>query len=210
MAKPSAKVDIVNLGLRNLKQDPVTSIDPPDDDSKAAAAGADWYDQARRATLEAHTWNFAQKRANIGAESAGPLFGYSKKYQLPNDYIRLVRIGEDYNFAEDDYEIEDGFFLCDVEAPLRLVYIYDNVTIGKYPALFVTALAYKLAAFMAYELTGNAAVVTAMEAQFDKAITQAKAVDGQNRPPRRVQRSRLREARMLNGRYRDWQRWGDS
>jgi hypothetical protein len=209
MATPNSKTAIANLALRHLKIDPVTSIDPPDEDSKAAQAAADWYDQARRDTLEAHPWKFATKRRSLVADASAPGFEYTKKYELPSDFIRVNRIGENWDNPQMDYEIEDGFILCDLESPLLLVYVYNLSDATKFSPKFVTSLSYKLAAFMAFEMTGNAQLVQAMEAQFVGSLTQAASVSGQNRPTRRVEHSRLKAIRQSTGRARDWRRWGD-
>ena len=125
MAKPTSPTEIVNLALRLLKTDPVLSIDRPDDDSKEAEAGAAWYDQARREVLEDHPWNFASKRASIASDADAPEFEYTARYELPADFIRLNRIGENWDDPEQDYEIEGDYILANVDTPLMLVYVWD-------------------------------------------------------------------------------------
>jgi len=208
MAKPSSKTAIANLALGHMKIDPVVSIDPPDSDSKAAQSAEKWYDQARRDTLEAHPWNFASKRISVASEATTPAFEYTKKYQLPPDFIRVNRVGELWQDPVTDFEIEDGYILCDETSPLKLCYVYNIEDVSKFSPKFITALSSKLAAFMAYEMTGNASLVEAMENQYERALTSAASVDGQNRPTRRVQRSKRRDARKNVGRYRNWQSWG--
>lgn len=209
MSTPNSKTAIVNLALRHLKIDPVVSIDPPDEDSKAAQAGAAWYDQARRDTLEAHPWKFASRRRNLAADASAPTFEWTKKYELPPDFIRINYIGNDWQNPDMDYDIEDGYILSNRESPLPLVYVYNLSDATKFSPKFIAALSYKLAALMAFEMTGNAQLVGAMEAQFSSALSSAASVSGQNRPTRRVQHSRLASARRAQGRYKDYQRWGD-
>lgn len=209
MATPNSKTAIANLALRHLKIDPVSSIDPPDADSKAAKAAADWYDQARRDTLEAHPWKFASRRRNILAEADAPTFEWAKKYQLPSDYIRVNYIGDDWRNPDMEYDLEDGYVLSNRESPLPLVYVYDLNDATKFSPKFVTALSYKLAEFMAFEMTGNSQAVAAMAAQFDDCFTKAASVSGQNRPTRRVERSALKEARQYGPRGRNFRSWGD-
>lgn len=210
MATPNSKTAIVNLALRNLKTDPVISIEPPDDDSKAASAGAAWFDQARRDTLEAHPWKFASRRRNLVADPTAPLFEWDKQYELPNDFIRVGYLGNDWRNPITDYDIEGDFILCNETSPLPLVYVWNLTDVTKFSPKFVTALTYKLAALMAFEITGNAQLVGAMESQFDACFMKAASVNGQNRPTRRVQHSKLQQARQGQGRYKDWQRWGDT
>lgn len=208
MAKPTSKTAIANLALGHLKIDAVVNIDPPDDDSKAAKCAAKWYDQARRQTLEDHPWKFAAKRVEILADASAPAFEYSAKYELPADYIRVNRVGTDWNDPEADYEIEGSFVLCNVTSPLRLVYVYDLADPTKFSPKFITTLSYCLAAFMAYEMTGNASLVDAMFDKYEKALTVGASVNGQNRPTRRIERSRIKEIRGNVSRNRNWRSWG--
>lgn len=204
MAKPTSEVSIVNLALGHLKVDPIVSISPPDPDSKEAQAGAKWYDQARRHVLEDHPWKFAQKRAELLAEAAAPLFEYTKKYQVPADYIRLNRIGEDWCNPVLEYDIVGDFIECNEASPLKIVYNQDIKDVTKFSAKFITALSYALAACMAYEITGNAGMDDDMWDKYEKMFSSAAAVSGQNRPTRRVQRSRLVAARKATGITRAW------
>lgn len=208
MAKPTSKTAIVNLALSHLKVDPITSIEPPDSDSKEASAGAKWYDQARRHVLEEHPWKFAQKRTTLLAETDAPAFEYSKQYQVPSDYIRMNRIGESVDNPLLDYEIEGDYILCNEESPLKLVYVYDFTEVTKFSPKFITALSYALAAMMAYEITGNASMDDDLWNKYDKMFTTAAAVNGQNRPTRRVERSRFAAARKAGGITKAWRGYG--
>lgn len=208
MAKPSSKVAIVNLALSHLKTDPVVSIEPPDEDSKAASAGAKWYDQARRHVLEDHPWKFASKRTMLVAETDAPEFEYSTAYELPANFVRVNRIGENWEYPVEDYEIEGDLILCNESSPLYLKYVWDITDVTKFTPKFITALSYKLASFMAYEITGNATAKEAMETIYDKELTTAGSVNGQNRPTRRIEKSKLRAARLTGSARRYNQRGG--
>lgn len=209
MATPSSKTAVANLALGHLKTDPVTSIDPPDEDSKAAQAMAKWYDQARRDTLEAHPWKFAQRRRALLADATAPAFEWASRFQAPNDYIRLAYIGEDWSNPDMDYDIEGDYILSNEASTLKLVYIWNIVDVTKFSPKFITAMSYKLAALAGYEITGNAQIVAAMEAQFQGSFSAAASISGQNRPTRRVERSRVKAARQNMAGSQDWRRWGD-
>lgn len=208
MTKATAPVDIVNLALGHLKHKAVTSITPPDEGSKGAAAGAKWYDDILRYTLSKHSWNFAIKRVNIAAETTAPEYEYSYKYELPNDYIRTLNIGENW-YDEIDYEDEGGYLLTDEAGPLKLRYIFFQEQVTKFSSPFIIAFSLYLGGAMAYEVTGNATLKDILWKQADQVVQEAKSIDGQNRPPRRVTRSPLLEARQNRGRYRDYRRWGN-
>jgi hypothetical protein len=158
------------------------------------------YDQARQVVLEDHPWHFARKRRNIAAESADPEFEYAYKYELPTDYLRLVRIGEDWFYPNADYEIESNYLLIDEAGPLKIVYIFDVTDVSKFSAKFIEALAIKMAAMAAHEITGNAGLMDMMDSKYKDSLASAASVAGQNRPPRRIQHSKLAAARQNWGR----------
>ena len=102
MPTASSSVEICNLSFDLLRhKDKVTNIETPESDSEAL--GARWYDVTRRSILGAFPWNFARKRITLSRNSTTPAFGYTDAYNLPNDFLSLVFIGENYL---DDYKIE--------------------------------------------------------------------------------------------------------
>lgn len=200
MAAPSSSTAIANLALGLLKVSQVVSIDPPDANSEGAKIMARIYDQCRQAVLEDHPWAFARRRVNVPAESDAPAFEYSYKYQLPTDYLRLVRAGEVWYDQETDYEIEGDYILIDEAGPLQLVYIFDQTDVSKFSAKFIDLLSIRLASQAAYELTGSATLAKGLKDEYKDALTSAASVAGQNRPTRRIQKSKFGAARQNLGR----------
>lgn len=196
MTTPNSKEAIANMALSHLKIDPIISIDPPDADSKAAACAFKWYDQARLSALEAHPWGFAKKRANIASEAQAPLFEYLYKYQLPSDYVRMIRIGENWDSPNGDFDIIGDFIEMNEAGPLQLVYVYDCKAVAKFSPKFRTYLSYIMASLMSYEMTGNASMKQNLENMAALELTTAAAVGGQNRTVRRIQTSKLKTSRF--------------
>lgn len=192
---PLSEVDICNLALDLLKQKPIVELDPPT--SQVEELCARWYQQKRRAVLRAHTWNFAMKRATITPVSnATPLFGYTHAYNLPSDFVRFVGRYEDVGDLRaqepNEYEIENGQLLfngADNES-INIRYIFDQKTVSKFDALFIEVLALELAIVMAPKFSGTEARVSTLIKTRAEIIGEARAIDGQERPPRRRQSSR--------------------
>ena len=93
MSQPTAGVDIANLALDLLNQDPVVSIVNP------AAVAADilarWYDQVRRLLLRKYIFNFARKVVLLAPNANAPTHPeFVKGYSLPIDSIRLLKLGD--------------------------------------------------------------------------------------------------------------------
>ncbi len=195
---PNNQTDICNLALDHLNVSAITSIDTPT--SKNEQLCARWYEQTKRATLRAHTWNFAMKRVQLAALSTAPLFEFDTQYALPSDYIRLVRIGFDTHYKY--YGVEEGKLLvnsADIALPFR--YVYNITNISKMDALFIDAWAANLAIRLAYPITGSNSSVERVGKFLAGTMDLARNVDGQERPPRRYERSRFKDARRRYGTY---------
>jgi hypothetical protein len=206
MAIATTKTMIANMAFSFLKVDAVTNIDPPDVNSKAAKLASRWYDECRRECLSETIWDFAKRRVTLAAAGTPPAFGhYGQRFLLPADYIRVAFIGDETN-PETDYEIEEGYILSNLAAPLPLAYIFDQEDIIKFSPKFNSLLAKNMARKMAYDLTGNRTMVEQMNADYENALSEAKGLDAQQNPPKRIQRSRWAMAKQVGhtGLYSDY------
>jgi hypothetical protein len=149
-------VDICNLSFDLLRhKDKVTSIETPASDSEALAAR--WYHTTRRAVLGAYPWNFARKRALLSLNAIVPIFGYANAYNLPDDYIAVVFLGENYNENyEKEYAVEGAQIVMDNSdaAALQLCYIHDILSVARYDPLFIELLTAELAIRFGNSITG--------------------------------------------------------
>lgn len=203
MARVSTKTGLINLSLSLLKIPAITEIDPLPVGNKAAAEMALWYDDCRRETLSENIFDHAVKRVSIASDATAPAFGYGSRYLLPSDFIRVATIGAEYD-PEEDYEIEAGYILTDVGSPLNLRYVFDHQDILQMPPKFIMAFSAKLAQKTAYPITGNRSMVQEMALEYEKAVSDAQAIDGQNNAPRQIQRSKWTQAKYLGSVSRRW------
>lgn len=203
MPAPTSDVEICNFALDHLKQKQITAITGSNLPT-AAVICARHYDQVRRVVLESHPWNFATKRKQLTPLAGTPLFGYSYQYQLPPDFIRLLTLGDDaikQITPPDLYQIEDGKlltgseFTVDSSGTQNLRYIYNVENVNQFSPLFIDIFAVELALRMAYAFTGLGNRVSQLKTLFDELSTRAYAIDGQQRPPTRIQNSRFVRAR---------------
>lgn len=194
MAQASTKTAIANLAADLMKVDPVQSIEPPDAGSKFAKLAARWYDDTLREVLADHIWNHAIARVQVAAHPTAPAFGYDAKYELPADFIRIATIGDENN-PETEYEIEDGFILCNVTSPINLRYVYHHTDISKFPPKFVQCLARKLKANCTYGMTGKLDMQINAEAEYKDYLSTGMTIDGQDNPPQRIRRSKWKAAK---------------
>lgn len=142
------------------------------------------------------------KRVLLAALADAPVSGYTAQYELPSDYVRIVEVGEN-NAYHRYYGIENNRILVTPNSTgsLKIRYVYDNESVETFDPLFVDLLALELALNLAYPLTGNQSVVQRIVALRDEKRREAFSVDGQERPPKRRERSRFKEARMKYGYY---------
>ncbi len=183
MSRVSTKTGLANLTAGLLKVDAVTSIDPPDKNSKFAKKAAQWIDEARREVLQDHIWNFAETEVILPISTDAPVTGkYSAKYLLPADYIRVSwLVDEDY--PEKEYKVKNGYIYTNTTGSLPCGYIFDQEDITKMTPNFIQLWARKLAAYLAYDMTGNRSMAVSMEEAYQEKASDAKGVDGQESPP---------------------------
>lgn len=126
------------------------------------------------------------------------VFGYADAYQLPSDFLKLHFIGNDsirsYKF---NYEFEGDRLLLNnsTSASLNIGYIQNITDVTKFDALFIILFAAEMASNMAYKWTLKNSVIQRLETILQVRRAEAKAVNGQDRPPKRVQRSKFIDAR---------------
>lgn len=206
---PKNKVDVCNLALIQLKQKLISNIDKPSKGNVAESICAEVYENCRQATLRRHPVNFAIKRITLAADSEAPEFGFTHAFALPNDFLRYLS-RHDANgvriFPEspnEKYQIESGKYLISTESPgtLRIRYIFDNQAITTWDPLFIQLLAINIAVKIAPNFSGitNQTMARIKKEQLDLR-TDAQAIDGQERPPIRVERSKIIQARQGFGR----------
>jgi hypothetical protein len=199
------EVAICNLALTQLKQTLITQIDPPK--SNAEKLCALHYQDIRQATLRAHPWNFAIKRIVLTEDTGNPpVFGYSKAFALPSDFIRYLSRHSDFSvelptdIRGTDYELENGYLLTSDTfsgtGDLNLRYTYDHTEVAKWDASFKQLIAINLAIVLAPNFTSSEARLQSLAALRDDIESKAMSIDGQERPPTRVQNSRWIRARI--------------
>ena len=205
MVAPTSTADICNLALDYLLQtneEVVTNIDTPNTQTEVICQR--WYDQTRREVLRKGIWNFALRRKVLTADATAPAFGFTRAFNLPVDFIRIATIENPDNtepFPIVNYEIENNQILlnADADASLNLRYVANVEAVTSFDSLFVQALAVRLAYNIAYKFTSSNTNVQRLDGVFREALAGARAVDGIERPPRRIERSNALTRRRLLG-----------
>ena len=190
----TSEVGVCSLAMGYLKLAPLNSIDEPVSEQEIQCAEV--FHQVRRRTLEMYPWNFAKKRAVLSASLDTPEFGFTRKYAFRNDHIRFLSRHHDdgtpMSITAEDYDIEDGFFLtnADADTTINIKYVSDHKQVGKWSPLFLSLLATEIAVDVGHRFVTGNNWLEQVRKERDRLRVVAGAIDGQQRPPRRVQRSK--------------------
>jgi len=161
--------------------------------TKRAQLSANLYPDAKLDFLRAHPWNRCIKRVSLAPETTGPAFGSFNRFALPDDCLRVLSVGDDDD-APVEYRVEGTSVLFSSTA-LSLRYLSDTNE-AMWDAQMVNAMTLRMAARMAYAITGSAALADSLTQQAERAFKAAKTADGQEDPP-----ETLGDFQLLNARY---------
>lgn len=171
-----AEIFAVALGLTGEKD-----VVDPDGNEPGARKVRKFYTIARDATLRAHPWNFAMRRAQMTPETAAPAFGFAKSYLLPAEPFCL-RAWTAHTDGE-PWKVEGRSLLTDYNGTLNLEYIARVTDEGAFDADFTLAFGQVLAAMACYDLTGNTALARTLMEDSVLQKRQARSLDGQEGTP---------------------------
>ncbi len=183
----TSKVQIANLALMHVGEKSITSFT---DGSNAANTINQVYDVVRDAVLTDHPWNFAVKRVIPSLDATAPVYGFTYRFDLPTDYLRLLEIDEN-----PEYKISGLFIECDVN-PIKIKYIAKNDTAIEYDPLFVQALALRLSSTICERLTQSSTLSKELFENYLKAISAAKSVDAQSDYPDNIEADLWLDSRL--------------
>jgi len=185
---PQTKVNICNITLRMLGAKRITSLE---DETDPARVLNDVYDRILDEVLAAYPWNFAIHRASLSQLSETPTYGYDYAYALPTSCLRVISV-QDQEYT--DWEQEDNKLLTN-EDSINVRYISREVDPTKYSSYFIQAFTARLAAEIAFPLTGDAGLANNKFEEYQLKLSQAKSTNSQEGTPRKMERSSWLEAR---------------
>lgn len=185
---------IVVLGSRE-------SLLSPDEAIPSAQSLTALWDIARRSALCLHPWNFAIVRQRLTRDTEAPAFGYAYRYKKPTELLRWLPWDSDDPYYFDGEE--EGDFVLTDEEEVYVRFIAENISVEKWPPLFVDVLAHTLALEYCEAKTGLKGLRTAIADARDDLLRQARKADGlatgKRKRNRRVGSSRWAGARHRTG-----------
>ncbi|QGY39665.1 hypothetical protein GM415_05880 [Pseudodesulfovibrio cashew] len=176
-------IEICNNALLDLGEDSIMSLG---DESKAAGLCNHRWPAVRDAVLRTHPWNCAMTQAELAAATAAPLWKCEYKYTLPTDFLRIVRIVGQDSTPVMDWEIQGGIILCNEEAPIYISYVRRETDPRQYDALLAETFSARLAATLAYPLSGSTSLAQACWRTYQDKLSEARGVDAREGVPESV------------------------
>ena len=184
----SSEVEIMNRALVACGVSMITSAT---EDTQEARVAALQYPNARDTVLQAHPWQEAIKRTSLAQLATAPDFGFSYRFALPTDFLRLI----DLEAVESAFEIENGELLID-DSAVNIIYIHKLTSVPKMKPGLQEAIAARLAFEICMPLTRDPERSTALFEVYGYKVSEARFVNAAGGPDRRL------EARgWVQGRY---------
>lgn len=167
-------IGICNNALQDLGEEPISALT---EGNKSARLCNQRWPSVRDAVLRAHPWNCAMSQAELAANLGAPLWKWACRYELPADFLRIVSVVSGQQREVESWEVQGRQILCDEDAPIYISYVRRETDPQRYDALLSEALSSRMAAVLAYPLTGSTALASACWETYNEKILEARGVD---------------------------------
>lgn len=176
----ASKVGIWNTALQRLG---TRRVDTDTEDTAEAEALEAVYDDALAEVLEAHPWSFARKAVQLSRLVATPVEVWAYFYALPADLVSIIRVSDGTDNCEVftgpsiPYERQDDDRIATDAEAVYLAYIYASTDPNLWTPSFRSALAWKLATEVAYQLAESTTKTDWCESKYQTELMKAKSLD---------------------------------
>ena len=173
----ASKVSIANQALGWLGANLITAFTDNSIEARLISAN---YDDIRDAVLEEREWSFASARRTLLPAITGPLYGYTYKFAIPGDVLRIIEARNDKRARGAnllDWRKEGNYLLANSDT-MDIRYIFRNDEPGSYSPGFTQALAARLAADLAISISESRSLQQDMFGLYQAKLKSAAALDG--------------------------------
>ena len=124
-------------------------------------------------------WSTCIRRVALNQTVNTPLYGYTYEYQLPTDpsIVKLLNV-QDEHVNDIDYRVEDDKLLAN-ESAVNVKYVGLITDPGSYGPYLSNVVARRIAAEIAYKLTGSVSMQNAAYGRYQSELKKALAKDGE-------------------------------
>ena len=158
----ASNVEICNIALTRLGQETINSLDEESTEAKKCNI---LFDPLRRETLRAHSWSFATKMRSLAKSANDTVPRWEHVYIYPKDCIYVQKVygpeGEDELAEFRKVHSNTGTYLVlATNVDSAIMEYTTNVTDSTlFDSLFVSALAWNMAANLAQSLTADPQII---------------------------------------------------
>lgn len=172
----SSKVEICNVALSMIGGKAMISFT---DNTREAILCSRIYNQVVEYVINSGEWTSATRRATLNQLTSTPTYKYSFQYQLPTSprVVKVVEINEERP-GDKDYRIEGSLLLTN-ESAVDIRYIAFIEDSDGYGAYLEESIVYRLAAILAYPISGSAKLASEMSQQSRIVLASNLSSDGQ-------------------------------
>ena len=175
----ATSVDICNSALHKLGAKRITSLSG---EEKAAIILNDRYDTLRKEVLRSHPWNFAIAYVALSPTANTPVWDkWSHEFVIPSDVLRILETDQDdYNLDwEIGYNADGNKVIFTTVSTIKIKYIKDITNTTRFAPDFEEALAFRIAADIAYAIVQSQTVQASMFELYKESIAMARSFDSQ-------------------------------
>jgi hypothetical protein len=173
-------VEICNSALHKIGARRISSLS---DGTKEAIILNDMYDRLRKEVLRSHPWNFAIAYVALSETVNTPVWPkWSKEFLLPSDVLRVLEVEPDYDAPwEVGYNTDGNKVIFSTSTSMKIKYIKDITNTTLFAPDFDEALAFRIAADIAYTLVQSQTVQANMFQAYKDFLAQARSFDAQEK-----------------------------
>lgn len=172
MAGSTSAINLASNSLILLGHPPISDFNEP---GAGAQAASNLYESSYTNLLSMNRWRFATKKVELSRLTAGPENQYTYQFQLPDDFIYLIR-----TLNKMDYEVY-GDKLLSNHSSVSIDYIY-RVDESALPPYFIKTFQYMFASELAIPVVGNSTREQEYDAKFKEQFARAVMLDASQRP----------------------------
>lgn len=175
----STETSIANSALSKIGAERIISLE---DGNERARICKEQLPKIRQALIQSHPWNFAIERVSLGEDLVPPEFGFSHRFLLPNECLRVLETDYDESIR---WAIEGRYLVSDC-ASAKIKFLKDITDYSKVTPLFLEVLALHLAADIAYSLVQSVTLRESLETKAANMLRTTRSFDAQEGTPQRV------------------------
>lgn len=171
-----SQVEIVNKALILIGDQTITAMSQ--NAPRAILMNALWAG-TRDNLLRECPWNFATKRTGLAASVTAPEYEWTAAFPLPDDFLYMVSTE-----GNSPYRMEGNNILSNQASALKITYVAQITVVTEFDSGFANAMSYKLAYEGSARLSQDTTTQQILKRDSEKAVIDAKRLDGQEDDPK--------------------------